>query len=101
MDGTTQHLEVVESSVPLLLKEGATQKQETTFCQAILDGRLPAVIPDVKDFPYAMTLPAARMPRIRSYVSVPGHPERRHDVRDLLRRRPHLRQGPEQAGPGR
>ena len=71
MDGTTQHLEVVESSVPFLFKEGATQKQETTFCQAILDGKLPAVIPDVKKFPVAMALPAARLPRIRSYVSVP------------------------------
>jgi EAL domain-containing protein (putative c-di-GMP-specific phosphodiesterase class I) len=71
MDGTTQHLEVVESSVPFLFKEGATQKQETTFCQAILDGRLPAVMGNVKDFPLAMTLPAARIPRIRSYVSVP------------------------------
>jgi EAL domain-containing protein (putative c-di-GMP-specific phosphodiesterase class I) len=71
LDGTTQHLEVVESSVPFLFKEGATQKQETTFCQAILDGRLPAVIPDVKKYPLAMSLPAARLPRIRSYVSVP------------------------------
>ena len=71
LDGTTQHLEVVESSVPFLFKEGVTQKQDTTFCQAILDGRLPAVIPDVKDFPAAMRLPAARLPRIRSYVSVP------------------------------
>ena len=71
MDGTTQHLEVVESSVPFLFKEGATQKQQTTFCQAILDGKLPAVIPDVKAFPVAMALPAARLPRIRSYVSVP------------------------------
>ncbi len=71
LDGTTQHLEVVESSVPFLFREGATQKQETTFCQAILDGRLPAVIPDVKEFPAAMKLPAARLPRIRSYVSVP------------------------------
>ena len=71
LDGTTQHLEVVESSVPFLFKEGATQRQETTFCQAILDGRLPAVIPDVKEFPAAMKLPAARLPRIRSYVSVP------------------------------
>ncbi len=71
MDGTTQHLEVVESSVPFLFKEGVTQKQETTFCQAIMDGRLPAVIPDVKAFPEAMKLPAARLPRIRSYVSVP------------------------------
>lgn len=71
MDGTTQHLEVVESSVPFLFKEGATQRQETTFCQAILDGKLPNVIPDVKAFPAAMKLPAARLPRIRSYVSVP------------------------------
>lgn len=71
LDGTTQHLEVVESSVPLLFKEGVTQKQETSFCQAILDGKLPPVIPDVKNFPEAMKLPAARIPRIRSYVSVP------------------------------
>ena len=71
LDGTTQHLEVVESSVPFLFKEGATQKQETSFCQAILDGKLPAVIPDVKKFPEAMKLPASRIPRIRSYVSVP------------------------------
>ncbi len=71
MDGTTQHLEVVESSVPFLFKEGAKQVQATTFCQAILDKKLPPVIPDVRAFPEAMRLPAARLPRIRSYVSVP------------------------------
>lgn len=71
LDGTTQHLEVVESSVPFLFQEGVTQVQETTLCQAILDKKLPAVIPNLKDFPEAMKLPAARMPRIRSYVSVP------------------------------
>jgi EAL domain-containing protein (putative c-di-GMP-specific phosphodiesterase class I) len=71
MDGTTQHLEVVESSVPFLFKEGVTQRQDMTLCQAIIDKKLPAVMPDLKDFPYAMTLPAARIPRIRSYVSVP------------------------------
>ena len=43
LDGETQHLEVVESSVPFLFKVGATQRQETTFCQAVLDGELPAV----------------------------------------------------------
>jgi hypothetical protein len=68
LDGTTQHLEVVESSVPFLFQEGVTQVQETTICQAILDKKLPPVIPDLKDFPAAMKLPAARMPRIRSYV---------------------------------
>jgi EAL domain-containing protein (putative c-di-GMP-specific phosphodiesterase class I) len=71
MDGTTQHLEVVESSVPFLFPEGVRQRQSTSFCQAILDGRLPAVIPDVAANPEARRLPAARIPRIRSFVSVP------------------------------
>jgi EAL domain-containing protein (putative c-di-GMP-specific phosphodiesterase class I) len=71
LDGTTQHLEVVESSLPLIFRDGITQKQETSFCQAIIDGKLPAVIPDVKAFPEAMKLPTARIPRIRSYVSAP------------------------------
>ncbi|HZI96887.1 MAG TPA: EAL domain-containing protein [Actinomycetales bacterium] len=71
MDGTTQHLEVVESSVPFLFSEGATQEQATTFCQAIWDGKLPSVIPEVRKYPEAMKLPASRLPRIRSYVSVP------------------------------
>jgi EAL domain-containing protein (putative c-di-GMP-specific phosphodiesterase class I) len=73
LDGTTQHLEVVEASGPaaLLFREGSTQVQATSFCQAILDGDLPPVIPDVTKHPKAMKLPAAKMPRIRSYVSVP------------------------------
>ncbi|MCZ2813064.1 EAL domain-containing protein [Modestobacter sp. VKM Ac-2979] len=71
LDGTTQHLEVVESSVPFLFQEGNQQQQETSLCQAILDGELPAVIPDLRRHPAAMALPAARLPRIRSYVSVP------------------------------
>ncbi len=71
MDGTTQHLEVVESSVPFLFKEGATQRQATTLCQAILDKKLPPVIPDLRDFPEAMR--AARGPPAADplYVSVP------------------------------
>lgn len=71
LDGTTQHLEVVESSVPFLFQEGYQQKQELTLCQAVLDKKVPAVMPNLKDFPEAMKLPAARMPRLRSYVSVP------------------------------
>ncbi|MGY1747567.1 sensor domain-containing phosphodiesterase [Blastococcus sp. SYSU D00695] len=73
MDGTTQHLEVVEAAAParVLVHEGARVVQETSFCQAILDGRLPAVIPDVRQSELAMSLPSARIPRIRSYVSSP------------------------------
>jgi EAL domain-containing protein (putative c-di-GMP-specific phosphodiesterase class I) len=73
LDDETQHLEVVESSGPaaLFFRSGVTQKRQTTFCQAILDGRLPPVIPDVAKNKVAMTLPSSRIPRIRSYVSVP------------------------------
>ena len=71
MDGITQHLEVIDSPLPWVFRDGNTQPQETSFCQAILDGRLPAVMPDVRKFPAAMKLPSARNPRIRSFVSVP------------------------------
>jgi EAL domain-containing protein (putative c-di-GMP-specific phosphodiesterase class I) len=71
LDGTTQHLEVVDSAIPVLFHDGMTQPQATSFCQAILDKKLPAVIPDVTAFPQAMKLPTAKIPRIRSYVSAP------------------------------
>lgn len=70
LDGQTQHLEVVESSLPIF-RDGQTQPQATSFCQAILEGRLPKVIPNVAKLPEAKQLPAARFPRIRSFVSVP------------------------------
>jgi EAL domain-containing protein (putative c-di-GMP-specific phosphodiesterase class I) len=71
LDGTTQHLEVVESSLPVLFHDGLTQPQDTSFCQAVLDGVLPLVMPDVRHFPAAMALRPARVPRIRSYVTAP------------------------------
>ena len=70
LDGQVQHLEVVESSIPLF-RDGQTQPQATSLCQAILDGKLPNVIPNVAKLPEAKRLPAARFPRIRSFVSVP------------------------------
>ncbi|MFL6097009.1 MAG: hypothetical protein ACJ71Y_16275 [Blastococcus sp.] len=41
LDGTTQHLEVVETSVPFLFQEGYQQQQDMTLCQAILDKKIP------------------------------------------------------------
>lgn len=70
MDGETQHLEIVESTIPLF-KDGQTQPQPTSLCQAILDGKLPKVIPNIAKLPEAKRLPAAKFPRIRSFVSVP------------------------------
>ena len=71
MDGTTQHLEVVESSIPMLFHDGIQLKQESTFCQLALDGKLPAVMPDMRKSKLAMSLPSARIPRVRSYVTTP------------------------------
>jgi EAL domain-containing protein (putative c-di-GMP-specific phosphodiesterase class I) len=71
LDGTTQHLEVVDSAVPLLFHDGITQRQDTSLCQAVLDGKLPPVIKDVATFPDAAALPAARIMRVRSYVMAP------------------------------
>ena len=70
LDGERQHLEVVETKLPLMW-DGMSVKQEGSFCQTILDGDLPPVIPDVRTFPIAMALPAAKYPRLRSLVSVP------------------------------
>jgi EAL domain-containing protein (putative c-di-GMP-specific phosphodiesterase class I) len=70
-DGTRQHLEVVESSYPVVFHDGISQPQDTSFCQAVIDGRLPTVMPDVRDFPEAMRLRPSRVPRIRSYVTAP------------------------------
>lgn len=71
MDGTTQTLEVVDSSVPWVFQEGYQQKQEVTLCQGVRDGTLPAVMSDLREHPDAMWRPAAKFPRIRSFVSVP------------------------------
>jgi EAL domain-containing protein (putative c-di-GMP-specific phosphodiesterase class I) len=72
LDGTTQHLEVVESPLPMVYRDGNTQDQGSSLCQAIIDGKLPPVIPDLRRYPEALELPAAKWPRhIRSYVSVP------------------------------
>jgi EAL domain-containing protein (putative c-di-GMP-specific phosphodiesterase class I) len=70
LDGEVQYLEIVESSIPFF-RDGQTQPQATSLCQAILDGKLPSVIPNVAKLPEAMKTRAARFPRIRSFVSVP------------------------------
>jgi GAF domain-containing protein len=71
-DGDVQRLDVVESAFPMLFRDGTVRPWHDSLCQAIADGRLPAVIPDLRKHPEAMRLPAAtRVPRIRSYISVP------------------------------
>ncbi|RZU51431.1 EAL domain-containing protein (putative c-di-GMP-specific phosphodiesterase class I) [Krasilnikovia cinnamomea] len=71
MDGTHQHIEILDSALPLTGQHSMTNPVEMTFCQAVMDGRLPPVIPDMRVFPEAMELPGARLAHIRSFVSVP------------------------------
>jgi len=71
LDGTTQRVQVVETSGPALVTEGLEVRRDATLCQAVLDGRLPAVVPDLTRFPAAMALQPARTLSIRSFVSAP------------------------------
>ncbi|GAB1644538.1 EAL domain-containing protein [Krasilnikovia sp. MM14-A1259] len=71
MDDTHQHIEVIDSALPMDGPQSMTHPVEDTFCQAVMDGRLPPVIPDMQDFPDAMEMPGARLLHIRSFVSVP------------------------------
>jgi len=71
LDGTTQHLEVVESDLALPVEDGHTEVQATSLCQAVLDGLYPAVMPDTTVLPGAMERPAVRDSGLRSFVSVP------------------------------
>ena len=87
LDGTTQHLEVVDTSVPFLFQEGYQQKQEVTLCQAILDRKLPAGHPRPQGLPRgdeAAGRPHAAAAQLRLGA---GDPERRLALRHLLRGR--------------
>lgn len=54
-----------------LIKPGDSQDLQDVYCQHILDGRLPKVIPDTKLEPLAMSLPITTETPIGSHVSVP------------------------------
>lgn len=56
-----------------LIKPGDTQNLEDIYCQHILDGRLPEVIPDTAEFALAQGLPITSQVPIGSHVSVPIH----------------------------
>ncbi|MDI6104348.1 EAL domain-containing protein [Actinoplanes sp. NEAU-A12] len=71
MDDTHLHLEVLDSAVPLPVPGDAKLPRRETLCQKIMDGELPAVIPDVRVLPSTMRAFEAPVPQIRSFLSVP------------------------------
>lgn len=64
-----RHVDTAEPDCPVC--PGAGDALEDTYCQRIVDGRLPALIPDVNDFPAATALPITEELNIRSYIAAP------------------------------
>lgn len=61
----------VDSGCPVPFGPGDRKPAGETYCQRILDGRLPAVIPNTADFPEAMALEVTEALGIGAYLSVP------------------------------
>ena len=70
IDETTRTMQVVDSALGEI-RVGYSGPRDSGFCLAVVEGRLPQVMPDVRDFPEAMRLHPADLPQIRGHVSVP------------------------------
>ena len=70
IDGTTRTMQVVESDLPDL-RDGYAGPRDSGFCLAVIEGRLPQVIPDARYVEEAVRLHPVDLPQIRAHVSVP------------------------------
>ena len=70
IDATSRTMQVVQSATPEV-RDGYSGPRDSGFCQAIVDGRLPRVMPDVRMLPAAVALHPADLPQIRGYAGVP------------------------------
>jgi len=64
-------LRLAGDPAPLRLTADARLPLETTYCQAILDGTLPPLMPDIETVPEAMAMPITEATGIRAFASVP------------------------------
>lgn len=53
------------------VKVGASNPLEETYCQRVVDGRLPGLIPDAAQLPEALTLPVTTALPVGAHISVP------------------------------
>jgi EAL domain-containing protein (putative c-di-GMP-specific phosphodiesterase class I) len=70
IDETTRTMQVVDSELPDV-HAGYSGPRDSGFCLAVVEGRLPQVMPDARDVPEAVRLHPADLPQIRGHVSVP------------------------------
>ena len=96
LDGTTQHLEVVESSIPFLFKDGPPSGRRRRSARRSWTASCPRSSPTSRRSrrPWSCRRPRSRDPQLRLD---PRRPQRRHPLRHLLRGRADLGQGAGQA----
>jgi EAL domain-containing protein (putative c-di-GMP-specific phosphodiesterase class I) len=70
IDATSRTLQVVDSALPEI-SAGYSGPRDSGFCLAVVEGRLPQVMPDARNVPEAVRLLPAGLPPIRSHISVP------------------------------
>jgi hypothetical protein len=70
IDEATRTMQVVDTLLAAPA-DGYAGPRDSGFCLAVLEGRLPQVMPDVRDVPEAMALHPADLPQMRGHVSVP------------------------------
>ncbi|TFV48908.1 EAL domain-containing protein [Blastococcus sp. TF02A_35] len=70
IDETTRTLQIVDSALPSI-QAGYSGPRDTGFCLAVVEGRLPQVLPDARTHPEAVRLHPADLPQIGPHISVP------------------------------
>lgn len=64
-----RHVDSETGQAPIAVGEGGPL--EESYCQRVVDGRLPELMPDAFDEPEALALPATRSLPVRAHLSVP------------------------------
>lgn len=70
VDGHRQFTHI-RSAIPLPLAPGDSEPLEETFCQRVLDGRLPALIHDASQHAEAREIPLTQMLPVGAHLNVP------------------------------
>ncbi|MEN3363432.1 MAG: hypothetical protein V7606_706, partial [Burkholderiales bacterium] len=70
-DGRRLFRQVDASNGDAPIQVGGSDPIGDSYCQRIVDGRLPELIPDAFEFPAAMELPATAALPVRAHISVP------------------------------
>ena len=70
IDEASRTIQVVDSALPEI-GPGFTGPRSSGFCLAVVEGRLPRVMPDAREHPEAVALLPPGLPPIRGHLSVP------------------------------